>query len=118
LDQVGAVIDAATKAGANSVDGIQFVVGEASPAKGDALVLATKQAMAKAESIARSLNGRIVRVVETTEGGVGIRPVPEGSPYADESSMANATAKSYRTPVQAGPVNLRSQVVLVVEIAI
>src|SRR5262249_9801160 len=37
LDQVGTVIDAATKAGANSVDGIRFIVGEASPAQGDAL---------------------------------------------------------------------------------
>ena len=42
MAQVGLVIDAATKAGANSVEGIQFVVGETSPAQGDALALATK----------------------------------------------------------------------------
>ncbi len=34
LDRVGAIIDAATAAGANSVEGIQFVVGQASPAQG------------------------------------------------------------------------------------
>ena len=69
LAKVGAVIDAATKAGANSVEGINFVVGEASPAQGNALALATKQAMAKAETIAESLNGKIIRVVESREGG-------------------------------------------------
>ncbi|MDQ3179858.1 MAG: SIMPL domain-containing protein, partial [Acidobacteriota bacterium] len=64
LSQVGAVIDAATKAGANSVEGISFVLRTDSPAQGDALALATKQAMAKAQAIAQSLNGKIVRVVE------------------------------------------------------
>ena len=59
LTQTGAVIDAATKAGANSVEGINFVLGETSPAQGDALSFATKQALAKAESIAQSLGGKL-----------------------------------------------------------
>ena len=116
LDQVGAVIDAATRAGANSVDGMQFVVGEASPAQGDALALATKQAMTKAESIARSLNGRIVRVVESSEGGLPESPRMPSTAY-DSAANTMMEAK-YKTPVQAGSINLRSQVVLVVEIAI
>ena len=114
LDQVGAVIDAATKAGANSVEGIRYIVGEASPAQGDALSLATKQAMAKAESIAKSLNGHIVRVVETTEGGVPVQERPDS--FASPASNAMAT-KAATTPIQAGSLNIRSQVVLVVEIA-
>ncbi len=116
--QVGAVIDAATKAGANSVEGIQFVLGESSPAQGDALALATKQAMAKAEAIAHSLNGKIVRVVESTEGGVPIRSqtLMENS-YAMNSNMTEAK-RVYTTPVQAGSLNVRSQVLLVVEVAV
>ena len=118
LSQVGAVIDAATKAGANSVEGIRFVLGETSPAQGDALSLATKQAMAKAESIAQSLNGKIVRVVETTEGGVPNRqPMPLSENY-DKMSTNTAMNSSYTTPVQAGSLNVRSQVVLVVEVEI
>ncbi|MEP7075755.1 MAG: SIMPL domain-containing protein [Acidobacteriota bacterium] len=117
LDLVGNIIDAATKAGANSVDGIRFVIGEASPAQGDALALATNQAMAKAEAIARSLNGRIVRVVETREGGAPVLPAPDDD-YRSNSAMSNtAEFKRVTTPVQAGSVNLRSQVVMVVEIA-
>jgi uncharacterized protein YggE len=115
LTQVGAVIDAATKAGANSVDGIAFVVREDSPAQGDALALATRQAMAKAEAIAASLNGRIVRVVETNEGGVPLQLTSTG--YLNSNAAMNMEAKSsYRTPVQAGSLDLRSQVLLVVEI--
>ncbi len=119
LSQVGAVIDAATKAGANSVEGIQFVLRENSPAQGDALALATRQAMTKAEAIAQSLNGVIVRVVESIEGGAPI--VPERSDYASAAnSMAmNVSAKPiYNTPVQAGSLNVHSQVVLIVEVAI
>lgn len=118
LSQVGTVIDAATKAGANSIEGIQFVLRENSPAQGDALALAAKQAMTKAESIAQSLNGKVVRVVESIEDGAPI--VPERNEYALMSNMANtaSVSRNYSTPVQAGSLNVRSQVVLVVEIEI
>jgi uncharacterized protein YggE len=122
IDRVGAIIDAATAAGANTVEGIQFVVGEASPAQGDALALATKQAMAKAEAIATSLNGKIVRVVQSSEVGAPFAPMPETESYA---ANANATAllgmdrkPMISTPVQSGSLNVRSQVILVVDLAI
>lgn len=115
LDRVGALIDAATKAGANSVEGISFVLREDSPTRGDSLGLATKQAMAKAEGIAQSLGGRVVRIVETLEGGVA----PVERPSADAYMMANTNAAStYRTPVQAGSINMYSRVVLVAEVEI
>ena len=119
LNQVGAVIDAATKAGANSVDGISFVLGEASPAQGEALALATKQAMAKAESIARSLNGKVVRVVESNEGGVPIQPPRTYNGF--DTAMTGNTASinnNYQTPVQSGSLNVHSQVILMVEVEV
>lgn len=120
LTQVGAVIDAATKAGANSVEGIRFVLGETSPAQGDALSLAAKQAMAKAESIAQSLNGRVVRVVESSEGGGQTSPpMPYPSAYTSMNSNMSVSARvEPNTPVQAGSLDIRSQVVLVVEVEI
>ena len=117
LNQVGAVIDQATKAGANSVEGIQFVLGETSPAQGDALSLATKQAMAKAESIAKSLNGKIVRVVETREGGAP-QSFTDAEYRSMDSNMMAAEKSAYETPVQAGSLNVHSQVVLIVEVKI
>ncbi len=118
LDQVGAVIDAATKAGANSVDGIAFIVREDSPVQGDALALATRQAMAKAEAIAGSLGGRVVRVVETNEGGVPYESTSTNYLSAANAAMNTLAKSSYRTPVQAGSLDVRSQVLLVVEIEV
>ncbi|MBA3351937.1 MAG: SIMPL domain-containing protein [Blastocatellia bacterium] len=120
LDRVGQIIDAATSAGANSVEGIQFVIGEASPAQGEALALATKQAMAKAEAVARSLNGTIVRVVQTIEGGVPPQMIDAG--YGGNANAATNKMMdmkpAVRTPVQAGSLVIRSQVVLVVDISV
>jgi uncharacterized protein YggE len=119
LNQTGALIDAATKAGANSVEGISFVLRENSPARGDALTLATRQAMIKAESIAQSLGGKIVRVVETSEGGIAPRtPVSDYSNASMSNSMTVAAKRSYITPVEAGSLDVRSQVLLVVEIEV
>ncbi len=120
LNQVGAVIDAATKAGANSVEGIAFVLRENSPAQGDALALATRQAMTKAEAIAQSLNGKIVRVVESLEGGAPVVPIRNGYASSNSAMSMNMTVAKpvINTPVQAGSLNVHSQVVLVVEVEI
>jgi uncharacterized protein YggE len=118
LDKVGAIVDAATDAGANSVEGIQFVLAETSPAQGEALSLATQQALAKAEAIAKAMNGKIARVVESTEAGV-----PLGSPdernlalSSSSNSMAYEAKKSITTPVEAGALNIHAVVSMVVEI--
>ena len=114
LNQVGALIDAATKAGANSVEGISFVLRDDSTKRGDALGTATKQALAKAEAIAQSLGGKIVRVVETVEGGSTPTPIVSATPYM---AATNTMSKpEYKTQIQAGSINVRGQVTLVVEI--
>jgi uncharacterized protein YggE len=115
LDQVGAVIDSATKAGANSVEGISFILRDDSTKRGDALGTATKQAMAKAEAIAASLGGKIVRVVETVEGGATPTPVV----YSDTTTSTNTSTMPkpmFKTQIQAGSINVRGQVTLVVDV--
>ena len=120
LDSVGAVIDAATQAGANSVESVSFILREGNAARGQALADASKQAMSKAQAMAQALGGRITRVVEEREGGFPARPAPsdEISAY---SANANANVSvagdvARRTPVEAGSLNVRSQVYLVVEV--
>jgi len=114
LDQVGALIDTATKAGANSVEGIAFTLRDDSRKRGDALGTATRQAMAKAEAIAESLGGRIVRVVETVESGSTPTPIV----YSDAAMTTNTTMakQEYQTQIKAGSINVRGSVTLVVEI--
>jgi len=118
LEQVGAVVDAATAAGANSVDGIRYIVGEASPAQGDALSIAAKQAIAKAEAIAKTMNGHIVRVLQADEGGLPGRPNDEAQYSSVMSMNANAATKPMvRTPLEAGSLTVHAQVVVVAEVA-
>ena len=125
LDSVGALIDAATGAGANSVDSVSFILRESNAARGKALGDASRQAMQKAEAMAQAMNGRIVRVVEQREGGFPERPTElwEGehqaagfSNRASASTNANSGYNAPRTPVAAGTLDVRSQVYLVVEV--
>jgi uncharacterized protein YggE len=120
LDNVGAILDAATQAGANSVESVQFILREGREARGQALGEAGRQAMAKAEAMAQAMGGRITRVVEEREGSFpATAPGPgyEGTyDYAKMNANATAVNMDTRTPVAAGTLNLRSQVYLVVEV--
>jgi uncharacterized protein YggE len=124
LDNVGAVIDAATAAGANAVDSVNFILRESNVARGKALGDASRQAMSKAEAMAQAMNGRIVRVVEQREGGFPERPTElvdnEASAGLSNvnayASTLHAQASRALTPVAAGQLNVRSQVFLVVEV--
>ena len=123
LDNVGAILDAATQAGANSVETVRFILREGKEARGHALGEASKQAMSKAEAMAQAMGGRIVRVVEEREGGFPA-PAPSfdygaATEYSSANSNANADFRaemSKRTPVEAGTLNVRSQVFLIVEV--
>ncbi|HVF56161.1 MAG TPA: SIMPL domain-containing protein [Pyrinomonadaceae bacterium] len=124
LDNVGAVIDAATQAGANSVESVAFILRENNPARGQTLSDATKQAMGKAQSIAQALGGRVVRIVEQQEGGFVNRRTgtdeERNEAYPSAAAMANtatdAAKQTMRTPVEAGSLSVKSQVQLIVEI--
>ena len=108
LKSVGAVIDAASRAGANGIDNVSFILRQTSPARGQALADATQQAMNKAQSIAQALGGRVARVVEETETST-----VAGSQIQENMSY---DAKRGETPITAGHLNIRSNVQLIVEI--
>lgn len=112
LKNVGAVIDAASGAGANSIDSVSFILRQTSPARGQALADATHQAMNKARSIAQALGGRVLRVVEESEGStVG------GSPQmVNEASSMDMRATKVITPIAVGELSIKSNVQLIVEI--
>lgn len=111
LTRVGAVIDAASRAGANSVDGLAFTLRRDERARNEALSSAVTQARSKAQVIAGTLGGRLVRIVEVQEAGT-VRPVPVYERAAGEFGMAKQAA----TPVEPGSLEIRAQVQLVAEI--
>src|SRR5688572_28589401 len=111
LKNVGAVIDAASTAGANSIDNVSFILRQTSPARGQALADATQQAMNKAQSIAQALGGRVSRVVEENEN---VTVAADAVNEMNRFGASTYTAKS--TPITAGHLNIRSNVQLIVEI--
>jgi uncharacterized protein YggE len=122
LDNVGAILDAATQAGANSVDSVHFTQREAKEARGRALGEAAQQAMSKAEAMAQAMGGRIVRVVEQREGNFPAPPAQASTyDYLASAGLSADTTGAYAkaappTPVEAGKLNVRSQVFLIVEV--
>jgi uncharacterized protein YggE len=113
LNRAGAIIDAASRAGANSVDGLSFTLRDDAQARLRALGEATRAAQAKARAIAQTLGGRVLRIIEVQEAGTNIRPpVPV---YTAEFGKASVTAQT-ATPIEPGSLDLRAQVQLVAEI--
>jgi len=109
LNGVGKVIDAASRAGANSVESVSFMLRENSPARGQTLATATRQAIEKSESIARAMGGRVVRVLEEQERGVQNRPGEPNFPVRPEETLGldRSVSKAVPiTPVQAGSLNV------------
>jgi uncharacterized protein len=113
LKNVGAVIDAASRAGANNIQSVSFMLRQTSPARGAALRDATTQAMNKAQSIAEALGGRVLRVVEENEG-----TAVSGSPpvYEAMETMKLSATNQTTTPIVSGNLSIRSNVQLIVEI--
>lgn len=113
LTRVGAVIDAASQAGANNIDSVGFTLRKDRPAKNQALAEATREAMDKAQVIAQALSGRVVRIVEVQEAGAVVRPVYQ-TEAMDRIMVAKSTAAP--TPIEVGTLDIRSQVQLVAEV--
>jgi uncharacterized protein len=109
LTRVGAVIDAASQAGANNVDGVSFTLRKDRPAQSQALSEATRAAIAKAQVLAQALGGRVARIVEVQESGTMPRPLQQ----IDRIETLRA---SQSTPIEVGTLDIRSQVQLVAEI--
>jgi len=113
LLKVGAVIDAASQAGANNINGVAFTLRKDRPAKDQALMEATRAALGKAQAIAQALGGRVVRILEVQEAGLTPRPI-----YAEGDIRTRMTAQSANapTPIEVGTLDINSQVQLTAEI--
>ncbi len=114
LARVGRVIDAASGAGANSVDGIAFTLRRDEQARERALSEATREAAAKARVIAQTLGGRVVRVVEVQEAGTFRPPVPRYE--YDTAQAVSMKQANVATPIESGTLEIRADVQLVVEV--
>jgi len=113
LTRVGTVIDAASQAGANSIDGIAFTLRRDRPARNQALTDATREAVSKAQTLAQALGGRVVRIVEVQEAGTFRPPIPISA-----GVLSRGVAENAPTPIEVGSLEISAQVQLVAEIEI
>lgn len=114
LARMGDVIDAATRAGANRVQGIQFTLRDQEAVRAEALRQAAQRAHAEAEVLASALNLRILRVLTVEESSPGI--VPLRTHVAVARAMAGGAVAEAPTPVESGTLDVSAQVVLLVEV--
>lgn len=110
LTLVGRVIDAATQAGANQIQQLQFTLKDEQRVQAQALKEAAVKARQKAEAIADALNLRVLRIVTVSEGGQTVVPVRE---VAMAARVADAVQT---TPIEAGTIEIRASIGLVVEV--
>lgn len=79
LDQVGAIVDAITAAGANRVDGIFFAIDQIETPRGQARGLAMQNARTKADQLANLAGMRITgikAIQESDAPSIPLRPQP------------------------------------------
>ena len=112
LARIGDVIDAATRAGANRVQGIQWTLRDQDTVRAQALREAATRAHAEAEVLAGALNLRILRVLTVEESSPQIVPVRVHLAAA----RAAVSAAEVPTPVEAGTLDVSANVTLVVEV--
>lgn len=115
LTRVGAVIDAATTAGANNIDNVAFSLRQDRQARGQALADATREAIGKANTLAQALGGRVVKIVAVQESGTSPRPPVI---YARQETFSAAAKATADTPIEVGTLEINSQVQLVAEVEI
>lgn len=105
---LGALIEAATKAGANEVFGPSFSVRDDAKPLVEARVAAIDNARVKAETYAKALNVRLGRVLSVTEGERAVRPMPMAARAAGAAEAA--------PPIEAGTNEVAARVTVVWEI--
>jgi len=110
LSQVGPVIDAGLKAGANQLEGVQFGLRNDLPARQQALKDAVEVARGKATTMADALRVNLAEVLEASEGGVSI--ISERvEPFAARTALAA------ETPVSPGQIQVNATVTIRYRIA-
>jgi len=112
LARIGDVIDAATRAGANRVQGIQFTLRDQDAVRAAALREAATRARAEADVLAGALSLRVLRVLTAEESSPQIIPVRARMAVA----RAAVSAAEVPTPVEAGTLEVSASVALTVEV--
>lgn len=107
LDNLGDLIDVASKSGANQINSIQFTVEDEEQYYQEALILAMTNAKGKADAILGTMNktaGTPVRISESSYGG-GLMRNSGAIAFSAKAEMMD-----YSTPIEAGDIEVTANV--------
>lgn len=102
LSKLGAILDAAVKDGANTLNGVSFAMADPAPLLEEARKRAVADARSRAELIAGAAEAKLGAIASITEGGGGY-PQPQ---------FGYARAAMESVPVEAGAVSLSASVTM------
>jgi uncharacterized protein len=105
IGKVAAVVDDSMAAGATTVNGISFRVGDPKAAQGQARSLAMTDARARADALAQAAGVSVKGVASISETSSQPTPV-----YYSAAALDSAKAQSVSTPVQTGTTDVTIQV--------
>jgi uncharacterized protein YggE len=111
LTKLSDVIDTATAAGANRVEGVRFSLQKENAIAAQALREAATKARAQADTLASALGVRVVRVLAASEERAPVRP------FAETAMLARAENAPPATPIEVGPIEITATVTLTVEVS-
>jgi uncharacterized protein YggE len=112
LTRMGDVIDAATRTGANRVQGIQFTLRDQDAVRTAALREAAIRARGEADTLAGALNLKVLRVLTVEESSPRIVPIHAHMAVARSA----AGGADVTTPVESGTLDVTAEVTLTVEV--
>jgi uncharacterized protein YggE len=107
VNQVGAVLDAAVRAGANQATNVQFGFKDESALRNQALAAAAADARGKADALAGALGLQITGIESVAEGGVSTPILQQPRP------LAVAAAAPAAAPIEPGELEVVAQVTVV-----
>jgi uncharacterized protein YggE len=111
LDSAGKLIEAANKAGANSIDSITFDLADGRTHRAEAISEAARNARADAKTLADAAGVRLVRVVSVSLDDAGWHP-----PVAKMGRAMAVAEAGAAPPISPGDVTVRAGVTIVYEI--
>ncbi len=104
LEDLGRVLDAVARDGANEFRGLQFGLQDPAPLENEARIAAVRDAMARAALYAQAAGVRLGRIISISEAG-------QVQPAMRMETMA--FARDTGVPVVAGELDVRAEVTLV-----
>jgi uncharacterized protein len=112
IDEVGQLIDVATRAGANRVSGLEFTLDDRADELREALLKAGREARQQAETVAQALGVTLKQVVSASTSSAPIIMPRDTQRF----SMAAAMERSAPTPVEPGEIIVRASLQVTYEI--